>query len=264
MHSALYTGQVRHRRFAPRGHAFEYRLFMAWLDLAELDTVFRGRWLWSTSRPALAWLRRADYLGDPQLPLDQAVRDLVERETGTRPRGPIRLLTHLRTFGYCFNPVSFYYCYDAADTRVETIVAEITNTPWKERHAYVLTDQLNEGKGMSKRYRFDKVFHVSPFIDMAIAYDWRFNAPGKTLAVHMEDHKDGAKLFDATLQLERREISAATLAHALLAFPLMTLKVIGAIHWQALRLWLKRVPFHTHPKKLPSPGHGGARAAKPR
>jgi uncharacterized protein len=264
MHSALYTGQVRHRRFAPRGHAFEYRLFMAWLDLAELDTVFRGRWLWSTTRPTLAWLRRADYLGDPQLPLDQAVRDLVERETGTRPSGPIRLLTHLRTFGYCFNPVSFYYCYDAADRRVETIVAEITNTPWKERHAYVLTDRLNEGQGTAKRYRFDKQFHVSPFIDMAIAYDWRFNTPAKTLAVHMEDHKDGAKLFDATLQLERREISAAALAHALLAFPLMTLKVIGAIHWQALQLWLKRVPFHTHPKKLPSPGHGGARAAKPR
>ena len=185
-------------------------------------------------------------------------------ETGIRPGGPIRLLTHLRTFGFCFNPVSFYYCFDAADSRIETIVAEITNTPWKERHAYVLTDQLNEGKGTAKRYRFDKVFHVSPFIDMAIAYDWRFNTPGEMLSVHMEDHKDGAKLFDATLQLERREISAATLAHALFAFPLMTLKVIGAIHWQALRLWLKRVPLYTHPKKLPSPNQGGARAAKPR
>lgn len=179
MHSALYTGQIRHRRFAPCGHAFAYRLCMVWLDLAELDTVFRGRWLWSATRPTFAWLRRADYLGDPQLPLDQAVRDLVERETGTQPSGPIRLLTHLRTFGICFNPVSFYYCYDATDSRVETIVAEITNTPWKERHAYVLTDQLNESQSMAKRYRFDKVFHISPFIDMAITYDWRFTPPAR-------------------------------------------------------------------------------------
>lgn len=128
----------------------------------------------------------------------------------------------------------------------------------------MLTDQLNEGQSMAKRYRFDKVFHVSPFIDMAIAYDWRFTTPGATLAVHMEDHKNGTKLFDATLQLERREIGAATLAHALLAFPPMPLKTISAIYWQALRLWLKRVPFHTHPqKRLPSDPRG-ASAEKPR
>lgn len=264
MHSALYFGLVRHRRYAPCGHSFEYRLFMAWLDLSELDTVFRGRWLWSTQRPTLAWLRRADYIGDPQVSIDQAVRDLVERETGIRPGGPIRLLTHLRTFGHCFNPVSFYYCFDPSDTRVESIVTEITNTPWKERHAYVLTDEMDEGKGNSKRYRFDKSFHVSPFIDMAIDYDWRFNTPCETLAVHMEDHKDGAKLFDATLRLERREISASSLAHALAAFPLMTVKVVVAIHWQALQLWLKRVPVHTNPKKLHTHDPEGARAEKPR
>jgi uncharacterized protein len=262
MHSALYLGRVRHRRFAPRGHAFEYRLFMAWLDLAELDSVFRGRWLWSTRRPALAWLKRADYLGDARVPLDQAVRDRVEQETGIRPAGPIRMLTHLRYFGMCFNPVTFYYCYDADDTRVETIVAEITNTPWNERHAYVLTDKLNEGHGDARRYRFCKRFHFSPFMDMAIDYDWRFSAPAAALNVHMEDHQDGRKVFDATLTLERREIGTASLAHALLAFPLMTATVVAGIYWQALRLWLKRVPFHTHPHKLTDTG--GAKPAKSR
>ena len=136
--SALYVGSLRHRRFAPAPHAFEYRLCMAWLDLAELDRVFRGRWFWSTRRPALAWLRRADYLGDARLPLDQAVRERVALETGVRPAGPVRMLTHLRTFGACFNPVTFYFCYDLSGDNVETIVAEITNTPWNERHAYVL------------------------------------------------------------------------------------------------------------------------------
>jgi hypothetical protein len=250
MRSALYTGRVRHRRYAPRRSRFAYRLFMVWLDLAELDAVFQGRLLWSTRRPSLGWFRRADYLGDPSVPLDQAVRDRVAQETGSRPQGPIRVLTHLRHFGLCFNPVTFYYCYDVADRRVETIVAEITNTPWNERHAYVLRADMNEGRGGQLRYRFDKRFHVSPFIGMEIEYDWRFGTPGRSLAVHMEDRQGGQRLFDATLALRRREIGTATLALALLAFPLLPIKVLGGIYWQALRLWLRRVPFHVHPKKL--------------
>jgi len=252
MHSAIYTGRLRHRRFAPRANAFDYRLFMMYIDLAELETVFAGCWLWSTRGPAPAWLRRADYLGDPRVPLDQAVRDRVARETGRRPEGPIRMLTHLRYFGYGFNPVTFYYCFDAADLDVETIVAEITNTPWNERHAYVLTDDRNQGRGPIRRFRLGKEFHVSPFMSMDIGYDWRFSAPRDRLFVHMENYQDGIKMFDATLNLERRTVTAGNLARALLSFPLMTVKVSAAIYWQALRLWLKRVPFHPHPDKVPS------------
>lgn len=261
MHSAIYTGRLRHRRFAPSGHAFEYRLFMMYLDLAELDTVFAGRWLWSARRPAAAWLRRADYLGDPRMPLDQAVCERVANETGRRPAGPVRMLTHLRYFGYGFNPVTFYYCFDAEDRRVETIVAEITNTPWNERHAYVLADDRNEGRGLLRRFRFGKAFHVSPFMPMEVGYDWRFSAPGRRLFVHMENYQEGIKTFDATLDLERRAPSAANLAAALASFPVMTLKVIGAIYWQALRLWLKGVPFHPHPAKRPARGPQTTRTA---
>ncbi|HSC06825.1 MAG TPA: DUF1365 domain-containing protein [Steroidobacteraceae bacterium] len=249
MHSALYTGRLRHRRFAPEPHAFEYRLFMVWLDLAELDQVFGSRWLWSTRRPALAWLRRADYLGDARVPLDQAVRDLVERETGARPSGPIRLLTHLRYFGHCFNPVSFYYCYDPAGRNIEAIVAEITNTPWRERHTYVLPAQSSLVQGAQLHFRFGKCFHVSPFMPMDIDYDWRFTNPARRLAVHMTSHRGGKGVFDATLMLERREISGASLAGALARFPLVTLSILGAIYWQALRLWAKRAAFHVHPSK---------------
>jgi hypothetical protein len=252
MHSCLYVGSVRHRRFRPVGHAFSYRLFQVYLDLDELDTVFRGRWLWSARRPALAWLKRSDHLGDPAVPLKQAVQDLVQQATGTRPQGPVRLLTHLRYLGYCFNPVSFYYCFDAAGTRVETIVAEINNTPWGERHCYVLPGTPSGSAG-HQRFRFGKDFHVSPFMPLDIDYDWRFSAPGEQLAVHMENFRGGEKIFDATLQFARRPITAWSLAGALLRYPFMTLAVIRRIYWQALRLWLKRVPFHTHPSKVNDP-----------
>lgn len=248
--SAVYEGEVRHRRFAPVSNEFRYRMFLLYIDLAELPGLLEPYTLWSARRPNLAWFRRADYLGDPSVPLDRAVRDLVEERLGFRPRGAVRLLTHLRYFGCMFNPVSFYYCFDEGDRRVEAIVAEITNTPWGERHAYVFGDRGNEAVHPSwRRYRFPKAFHVSPFIDMAIDYDWRFREPGKTISVHMIDREGGKRIFDATLSLRRRPVSSRTLASALLRYPLMTAKVGAAIYWQAFRLWTKRAPFFPHPSK---------------
>lgn len=246
LESALYEGTLRHRRLAPVAHEFEYPVTLAWLDLSELGEVFRGRWLWSTSRPSFAWFRRGDYLGDPAVPLDRAVRDHVEEALGWRPDGPIRLLTQLRTFGHSFNPVSFYYCYEASGGRVEALVAEITNTPWGERHAYA----MRRPEGGKLRFRFAKRFHVSPFMPMDQGYDWRFSEPGPRLAVHMANLRSGARVFDATLRLRRREIGAASLAATLARHPFASLRVLAAIYWQALRLWAKGVPFHSHPATL--------------
>jgi DUF1365 family protein len=250
VHSALYTGWVRHRRFEPVDHRFRYRLFMLYLDLDELPELFDRYLFWSARRAAPAWFRRADFHGDPAQPLAESVRDLVARRTGARPTGPIRLLTHLRYFGYSFNPVSFYYCFDEACSRVDTIVAEITNTPWKERHAYVLPVEESEAPGPVWRFRFQKTFHVSPFMPLDMRYDWRFSEPGNGLYVHMENWRAGRSAFDATLSLQREPISSASLARALTQFPLMTAQVIARIYWQALKLWAKRTPFHTHPAKI--------------
>jgi DUF1365 family protein len=246
MHSRIYKGWVRHRRRAPTANRFRYRLFMMYLDLAELPRLFDRVPFWSARRPALAWFRRADYLGPADVPLDQAVRDLVEARCGVRPHGPIRLLTHLRYFGYCMNPVSFYYCFDPSGASVETIVAEITNTPWAERHQYVLPIR---DAGRSRRFEFDKDFHVSPFMPMDMQYQWSFGEPRKWLSVHMQNFRAGELVFDATLALRQRPLSATALVMLLAGYPLLTLKVIAAIHWQALKLWLKRVPVHDHPAK---------------
>jgi DUF1365 family protein len=255
--SALYSGWVRHRRYAPTPHAFRYRLFMLYLDLAELPQVFAPFWLWSARRAAPARFLRSDYLKDPdgdaELPLDATVRKLVVQRTGRSARGPIRLLTHLRYFGHNFNPVNFFYCFDAPGERVEFIVAVITNTPWRQEHAYVLSVDATRPAAQCWQFRFDKEFHVSPFMPMQQQYRWRLSAPDARVFVHMQNfgHEAPAeKLFDATLLLQRKPITSASLAGALALFPLMTAQVVFGIHWQALRLWLKRTPVFTHPNRI--------------
>ena len=252
LESCIYKGRVRHRRFSPSEHSFSYPLFLMYLDLSELDQVFENRILWSSSRPALAQFRRSDHTGDPDIPLRQVISKLVQDRTGVKAEGPIRLLTHLRYFGYCFNPVSFYFCFDESDRFVQTIVAEVNNTPWGEQHCYVLDQKMNLGGKDRLRYRFMKEFHVSPFMDMDLEYDWRFTRPKNSLTVHMENRNAEGRFFDATMTLRRTEISTKTLNSVLLSYPFMTLQVIAAIHWNALCLWLKRCPFYTHPSKLQS------------
>jgi DUF1365 family protein len=243
MNSCVYRGTLRHRRFVPVSHEFRYGLFLLYLDLDELPRIFDGRWLWSARRPAPAWFRRADHLGDPAEPLDAAVRNLIAARTGRRSTGPIRLLTHLRYFGYVQNPVSFYYCFDSSATAVETIVAEVTNTPWGERYAYVLPVAPD---GPPHRFRLDKEFHVSPFLPMDHRYDWRFSTPGRRLTVHMENLADGQRVFAATLSLRRQTLTGRVLAASLARYPWMTATVVAGIYWQALRLWWKGAPFYPH------------------
>ena len=250
--SCVYEGWVRHRRHSPHAHAFRYRLYMMYLDLAELDQVFSGRWFWSVNGRNLAEFRRSDYLGDSRMPLAEAVRARI-RETGRRaPDGPIRLLTHLRTFGHCFNPVTFYYCYGADGTTLDTVVAEITNTPWKERHSYVLPVAEAERHASALHWGFRKAFHVSPFLPMQRDYAWRLTAPGRELRVHMDVLDAGTRDFDATLLLARRPLTGANLARALLRYPAMTLRVVAAIHWQAFLIFLRRNPVYDHPKSRAS------------
>ncbi len=242
MQSAIYEGCVRHTRKLEPRHGFTKRLCMLYLDLSELDRVFAGRWLWGVERRRLVSFRRRDHLGDPDVPLERAVRELVRERTGRVVEGPIRLLTQLRTAGYVFNPVSVHYGFTAAG-ELDAVVADVSNTPWNERHAYVLPAQNGRVDA-----RVAKQLHVSPFLPMDHEYRFSFEAPTETLSASIENFAHGERVFDARLELTRHEIDGEALARVLARFPVMSAQIIAAIYWQAFRLHRLGAEVHPHPR----------------
>ena len=249
INSRLYTGTIGHCRHMPAVNHFRYQVFMLYLDLDELETLFDKYWLWSARGRNFAWFNRADYSGPAEQPLAESIRQLVSDKTGSRPQGPIRLLTNLRYLFYKSNPVSFYYCFNQDGETVHSIVAEVTNTPWGERYCYVLSEadqQHPERADGCLHYKTNKRFTVSPFMPLDMYYGFQFTLPARQLGVKMQNYRQGERVFDVELALTAEPISSATLARQLLRLPLMTTKVTAAIYWQALKIWFKRVPFLGH------------------
>jgi hypothetical protein len=223
-------------------------LGLVYLDLAELDTALSDGWLWSTRHRALLEFRRRDHWGPPDEPLWQTVAKWVETQLQRPVTGPIRLLTQVRHWGYVFNPVSFFFGFaDTASREPDWIVAEVNNTPWKQRHCYLL-----EPRHFAHKLRGEataKTFHVSPFMDMAMNYLWHITPPGERVSVDMVNQRGDERLFEVTMQLARQPLSRRRLASWLYRYPLATFSVTTQIYWHALRLWLKGVPFVPHPAK---------------
>ena len=238
--AGIYTGRVRHRRYSPVAHAFEYTMFMAYLDVDRLPEMMSASSLTGYQNAALLSYREADHFGDPSRPLRERLAVDAAANGLLLPDGPIYLLTHLRYAGYCFNPISFYYCYERGVGEPALVMAEVKST-FGESYNYWLSGLRADGVA--------KQLHVSPFNSMDNEYGFRLTAPGENLVAHIDTFRAGERFFDATLTMDWSPWTAGNLRRAALGFPLMTLKVIAAIHWEAARLFFKRLPFVPHPSK---------------
>lgn len=243
-HSGLYNGSVFHRRLRPRSHYLRYRSFWLFLDLDEIEAISRRLRLFSFNRANVLSLRDADYAAGEERPLRAQIEKRLA-EAGVGDAGHrICLLTMPRMLGYGFNPLSIYYCYGASGCLAATIY-EVTNT-YGERHSYVIPCQPGETSEI--RQSCDKQFYVSPFLDMDMRYAFSLSTPGEKLIVSIHGSDDAGPIISTGLTGRRAPLTDASLMRAMLRHPLLTHKVIAAIHWEALLLWLKGLNVRPHPR----------------
>jgi len=236
MNSSLCEGQVRHRRFVPKSHEFFYQIFMPAVDLdelVELDSALKG---FSYNRRNWMSLWRDDYIAGVA-DLKQAVLDKASALAQQPITGRVLMLANMRYIGFYFSPVNFYFI--GEPTAYRYMIAEVSNTPWHEHHYYLV--DLNQLENTEKQ------FHVSPFNPMDMHYQWAIKLNAQRVVVHIEAWRE-VKEFDATLHLQRSALNAVNLRRAMLRTPVMTIKIVSAIYWEAFKLFfIKRVPYYPHP-----------------
>tara|TARA_B100000945_G_scaffold312699_1_gene307603 strand:- start:929 stop:1681 length:753 start_codon:yes stop_codon:yes gene_type:complete len=248
LNSCFYEGIVYHSRKIPIRHGFRMGLYMAFIDLDELEDLFCKCRLMATEWPWFNRFRRRDYFGTKNS-LKQTLLEFINNETGDQTITKVQLLTQVRTFGFFMNPVAFYYCFDR-DNQLRYVVTEVNNTPWGEKHLYLLDNSHWEGIA-NKRHTTEKEMHVSPFMSMDYRYFWSITKPSETLRLSIRLMAENEKSpFVAGIRLKRREFSTINLLRLNLRYPFITIRIMLGIYFHAFRLWCKKIPFHPHPNKL--------------
>lgn len=240
--SAIYKGKVYHQRFKPTQHKFDYDIYLFWLKLEsdELNALSDTLTYFSAHSKARVQFKREDYLGDPSISLKQAVLErMTELNGGKALNGDVFMLGQLRMWGLYFSPVNFYYLRNV-EGKYTHMLAEVSNTPWNERHHYLVN--------LDTQADTPKAFHVSPFNPMDMTYKWSISQPSSRLSLAMDCVRED-KEFSAGINLTKFTLDNANLSAALKRIPSMTIKTVAGIYWHALKLLLKRTPLYTHPEK---------------
>ncbi len=253
-------GNIRHHRYLPKPHQFDYSMYWSLLDLDLLSANCRKFKFFSKERWNIFSFRQKDFFNYENLSNKQSIQNLILNKTGRQFEGKVLLLSHLRFLGFNFNSVSFYFCINEQG-ELEHILSEITNTPWGERHPYLLSCDNSSERGDCYIFNFNKEFHISPFVSMEMDYQWLFKIQNDQLRIHMkvikkssaENHdlasaKQKSKVIDVTFTGKHIPLSQNNLNSMILRHPFQPLKMVWRIYWQALKLWLKKTPFYLHPK----------------
>lgn len=260
--SFIYEGSVIHNRRLPKPHKFNYSLYMLYLDLDELEGLNKVSKLFSINKPNLLSFYEKDFHNPKSSSsLKQKVIDTIFQKSGIIVDGPVRVLTQIRSLGFVFNPVSFYFAFDKNEKLV-AIMSEIQNTPWNERYCYI--NKFDHEKDIGT-FEFDKNFHISPFMSLEQRYKWQISKPNSKIFIKMENFEKEHLTFLASLNLKKMELNSKNLFKMIGKHPFITYKVIAGIYIQAAKLYLKKIPFYSHPnpkKQISSPLHIKAKGKK--
>ncbi|MFC3033800.1 DUF1365 domain-containing protein [Pseudoalteromonas fenneropenaei] len=240
MNSQLAIGDVYHHRFEHTDHKFRYPLYMMWLDLDELTEINDIHPCLGDKRRHLLRFVAADYLKDYEGDLKSRALSAYQAAGGAKSVSKVFSLCQGRCFGLYFSPVNFYF-YQNAQGEFTDLLAEVSNTPWRENHLYLVP--------LDKKVNLKKAFHVSPFMDLNMDYHWQVKVSDDKLLVQITNQRGDEKVFHATLRLKRTTLSKASVTALLRQFPAMTWRIVSGIYWQALKLWLRKVPFVAHPER---------------
>lgn len=240
------TGHVVHHRKHPKLHRFKYNMSWCLLDLKQLDSTTQNHRWFSRNAFNIVSIKDTDYIDEKNKPIESKIQDYLKSQTHQSFKGRVLLFTHPRFLGCGFNSVNFYLCYEK--DKLCHIVSEINNTPWGEKHLYFHDLKKHSQPAQNATFTFSKSFHISPFAEMDIDYTWNFQLTDQNFDVSMQLDQQGKNIMNVVLKTQLQPMTAKNQLKWLMTRPFQGVKMLSGIYWQALKIWLKGIPFFSHPE----------------